>query len=131
MYKQNSPYIMNSSFVFVCSKNVGKNRITVFIILNFPLFAHGTKYTCILLSDKNNIVCISVSRITILPSLPLKYIVIVDFLAILLLVSTKIFVNHTINAEKSNEIQRLASNHVLFSFKDSESYLSVIMQYAF
>ena len=56
MYKQNSPYIMNSSFVFVCSKNVGKNRITVFIILNFPRFAHGTKYTCILLSDKNNIV---------------------------------------------------------------------------
>ena len=75
--------------------------------------------------------CISVSRITILSSLPLNYIVIVDFLAILLLVSTKIFVNHTINAEKSNEIQRLASNHVLFNFKASESYLSVIMQYAF
>ena len=58
----------------------GKNRVTVFIILNFPRFAHGTKYTCILLSGKNNIV----SQITILSSLPLKYIVIIDFLAILL-----------------------------------------------
>ena len=91
------------------------------------------EYTCILLSDKNNIVfklylCQSNYNITISS---FKVHCDCDFLAILLLVSTKIFVNHTINAEKSNEIQRLASNHVLFSFEDSESYLSVIMQYAF